>query len=112
MKGGIQSVNDQLLFRIAYIYYYRVSGDTTTGYDLGVGMGTYSGYVHWVRVRCAYATGTVRVGYTSTVRVRVRYGYGTPIGYRHGVASYPLYLFLDNAVLFPKCATISATFSK
>ena len=80
MKGGIQSVNDQLPFRIAYIYYYRVSGDTTTGYDLGVGMGTYSGYVHWVRVRCAYATGTVRVGYTSTVRVRVRYGYGIPIG--------------------------------
>jgi len=47
---------------------YRVPGDPKTGYDLGVGTGTYGGYVPWVRtvgtgtmrVRCGYGTGTVR----------------------------------------------------
>ena len=51
---------------------YRVPGDPKTGYDLGVGTGTYGGYVPWVRT---LGMGTVRVrcGYT----VRVRYPYRT-----------------------------------
>ena len=47
---------------------YRVPGDPKTGYDLGIGTGTYGGYVPWVRtlgmgtmrVRCGYGTDTVR----------------------------------------------------
>ena len=75
---------------------YRVPGDPKTGYDLGVGTGTYGGYVPWVRtlgtgtmrVRCGYGTGTVR-GYGPWVR-------------RTGTV-YPPYLFSENVVLFPKC---------
>ena len=58
---------------------YRVPGDPKTGYDLGVGTGTYGGYVPWVRtlgtgtmrVRCGYGTGTVR-------------GYGVLVQCTHG----------------------------
>ena len=56
---------------------YRVAGDPKIGYDLGVGTGTYGGYVRWVRT-------LVRVWYGGTVR-----GYGT-VGtlYRYDVPPY------------------------
>ena len=65
---------------------YRVPGDPKTGYDLGVGTGTYGGYVPWVRtlgtgtmrVRRGYGTGTVR-GYGTWVRsVGTAYWYSVP----------------------------------
>ena len=46
---------------------YRVAGDPKIGYDLGVGTGTYGGYVRWVRT-------LARVRYGGTVR-----GYGTGV---------------------------------
>ena len=46
------------------------------GYDLGVGTGTYGGYVRWVRT-------LVRVRYGGTVRGWVRYG-GTVWGVQYG----------------------------
>ena len=99
---------------------YRVAGDPKIGYDLGVGTGTYGGYVRWVRtlVRVRYG-GTVRgygtgVRYGGTVRgygTGVRYGgYGT--GVRRTGTVYPPYLFSGNVVLFPKCGANSATFWK
>ena len=102
---------------------YRVAGDPKIGYDLGVGTGTYGGYVRWVRT-------LVRVRYGGTVRgygMRVRYGgtvrgygtggtvrgygtVGTVRGYGTGVRRtgtvYPPYLFSGNVVLFPKCGAL------
>ena len=60
------------------IMLYRVAGDPKIGYDLGVGTGTYGGYVPW------YGYGTlVRVRYGGTVR-----GYGTGVWYGSTVRGY------------------------
>ena len=55
---------------------YRVAGDPKIGYDLGVGTGTYGGYVRWVRT-------LVRVRYGVWVR-----GYGTGVRYGGPVRGY------------------------
>ena len=51
---------------------YRVPGDPKTGYDLGIGTGTYGGYVPWVRTRYGYGTWVRSVG--------TAYWYGVPTG--------------------------------
>jgi len=49
---------------------YPVPGDPKTGYDLGIGTGTYGGDVRWGRTVGTYAG----YGYDAGM-VRVRYGY-------------------------------------
>ena len=77
---------------------YRVPGDPKTGYDLGIGTGTYGGDVRWVRTVGTY-TG---YGYDAGT-VRVRYGYGTWVrsvgtAYWYSVPTVPV---------FRKCGAIS-----
>ena len=70
---------------------YRVPGDPKTGYDLGVGTGTYGGYVPWVRtlgtgtmrVRCGYGTGTVR-------------GYGVLVQCTHRTCFQKMWCYFQN----------------
>ena len=107
---------------------------TTWASVRGRTVGTYGGYVRWVRtlVRVryggtvrGYGTGVPYWGYGTGVTVQgygmgdtVR-GYGTGgtvRGYGTGVgrtgAVYPPYLFSGNVLLFPKCGANSATFWK
>ena len=67
-------------------------GDPETGYDLGVGTGTYGGYVPWVRT---LGTGTMRVHCGCGTGTRVR-SVGT--AYWYSVPTVPV---------FRKCGAIS-----
>ena len=57
--------------------FYRLAGDAKIGYDLGVGTGTYGGYVQWVRT-------LVWVWYGGMVR---GYGAGMVRGYGRGAGT-------------------------
>ena len=67
---------------------YRVAGDPKIGYDLGVGTGTYGGYVRWVRALLPVRYGGTVQGYgmgvphfgNSTTFLENRYGgYTAPV---------------------------------
>ena len=63
---------------------YRVPGDRKTGYDLGVGMGTYGARtVGAMRVRCGYGTVTGRGYGLKTGTVGKLYQYAVPTGHTH-----------------------------
>ena len=85
---------------------YRVAGDPKIGYDLGVGTGTYGGYVRWVRTLVRVRYGGTVWGYGTGVRYGgTVWGYGT--GARYGGTSYRY--SVPTVPVFRKCGAISKT---